>query len=793
MKTSLKKSLKDIWIHPGRSLVVTAALIIGLWGVGTIIVTYAILRNDLDENFLRTSPAHVVMTSDDFGRLDTIEVRNRPEIEAAEFRDLSLQRIEVFPDRWIPLWLYGVEDFNNLTLARFYHEEGSAVPGPGTMLIERDGRNVSNIRTGSVPRIRIGGRILEVPVAGISFDPAQAPATQDAFVYAYVVKETFVQMTGEAASRRLIIRLKNAGTQQDVQVFADSLVSDLAEMGIVVKTLDIPRFNEHPHQFQLNTLLALQGSIGLLAFLMGAVSVSQLMAALLARQVRHIGMMKAIGATRSQVLRMYVTMALMFGAVSSVIGVPLSVKSGFAFAQFVAGILNFNVLTTTLPPGLYVFLTAAGLFLPILFSLPAILRGANVSTHRALSDYGIRQDSYDSKRRLRPLFLSSSLILALRNTARNKKRLLISVSTIALGVAIFSAAFNVRQSLFEFLADSKDSMKYDVQVVFKNQLPLQQALAPFQSVGNIVRIEAWNGGRGRLQTGRIATSNGVGIVALPHNTDLVKWELLRGRWIQSSHYENENTIEIVMNQQAWQSLENPVVGELFPLGIGAGMVMATLVGVVREFDVPKIYIDKDAYDAIANPDHLVNSLMVVAENRGHEEVIALKKTIESVLAPTDLSVLYVMSQAERAKIIYDHLDIILTMLALLAFLVLLVSSLGMASVMSIGITERTREIGVLRAIGATPKRIKGLFVAEGMTMSAAGILAGLLLSWPLSAVAATGFGYLILGGRASLAMAISYPGLMVTLAVSLVFSWFASRIPARRAIAISTREALSYE
>ena len=62
-----------------------------------------------------------------------------------------------------------------------------------------------------------------------------------------------------------------------------------------------------------------------------------------------------------------------------------------------------------------------------------------------------------------------------------------------------------------------------------------------------------------------------------------------------------------------------------------------------------------------------------------------------------------MSQAERSKIIYDHLNIILTLLAFLAMLVLVVSALGMASATGINIMERTREIGVLRAIGATPK------------------------------------------------------------------------------------------
>jgi putative ABC transport system permease protein len=218
-----------------------------------------------------------------------------------------------------------------------------------------------------------------------------------------------------------------------------------------------------------------------------------------------------------------------------------------------------------------------------------------------------------------------------------------------------------------------------------------------------------------------------------------------------------------------------------------------LVGVVKEFDVPKIYLDKNQYDALVNPGHLINSLMFVAKDKDFDSIIALKKEIEKALAPTELDVLYVMSQAERSKIIYDHLNIILTLLAFLAMLVLVVSALGMASATGINIMERTREIGVLRAIGATPKMIYGLFVAEGMVVSIVSILLGLLLAWPLSIAASVFFGNLMLGNGGALRFAFSITGLVITLAVTLAFGWLASRVPARKAISVSTREALSYE
>jgi hypothetical protein len=150
MNMTLKKAFSDLREFPRQTFLAIFALVIGLWGVGGILVCYVILNYDLSENFSRTKPAHAVIISKDFGRLDLSVLRARPEIESAEFRDLSMQRIEVYPNDWIPLWLFGVEDFRASALARIYNQKGNPIPAPGTMLIERDGRLISNFDLGSV-------------------------------------------------------------------------------------------------------------------------------------------------------------------------------------------------------------------------------------------------------------------------------------------------------------------------------------------------------------------------------------------------------------------------------------------------------------------------------------------------------------------------------------------------------------------------------------------------------------------------------------------------------------------
>ncbi len=790
MTMKLRKVIGDLRVNPGRTILVILALIIGLWGVGSILVSYTILSRDLNENFIRTTPLHAAITSKDFSRLDLAALRHRLEIEKAEFRDLATLRIETHPDDWIPLWLFGVEDFNNFNLARVFDQKGNdgpIVPEDGTMLVERDGLRFSDLKAGSPARIRAGGRVVNVPVAGISFDPAQAPGTQDHLIYAYVNKKTYSEIIGEAANQRLIIRFRNVKTKQEVQTAADGLVNYFKSLGMAVDAVKIPKFMEHPHQWQLNTLLFMEGSIGFFAFFLGAVLVSQLIAAILAKQIRQIGILKAIGASRFKVFQIYLTMVLVLGVISGAIAIPLAVKFGYRYAYFVANVLNFEVLTTALPHYMYFYLIVASLLLPVLLSLPAILKGTRISVREALSDYGIQQDAAAKKSKVfNKVALPRNLVLAFENTMRRKKRLAVTVAAMALGVAIFSTGFNLQQSLKELLSDVNNSMKHDVQVVLINQIPKEEALKYFSGIDNISRIETWNGGRGGMQSMVISTDAGVGIIALPYNSDLLAFRSIKGRWLSGP-----TEPEIVMNQEAAELYDHPPIGSYHTLSVRGKQLNAKLVGIVEELEKPKIYMDKEQYDAFANPNHYVNSLMFVAKDKSFGKVIALKKDIEKAIEPSNLQVLYVMMQAERVKIIYDHLKIIFVTIVFFALLVLVVSAIGMASATSINIMERTREIGVLRAIGATPKIIYNLFVAEGMIVSIISIFFGLLLSWPLSIVASKFFGNLML--EVAVRFSFSKIGFVITLIATLIFGWIASRIPAQRAVSVSTREALSYE
>ena len=133
------------------------------------------------------------------------------------------------------------------------------------------------------------------------------------------------------------------------------------------------------------------------------------------------------------------------------------------------------------------------------------------------------------------------------------------------------------------------------------------------------------------------------------------------------------------------------------------------------------------------------------------------------------------------------------MINMIGYFGMMSSAFAIVTIQMMLVNGKTREIGVMRAIGATPKKIYSMFVNEGMIISVVSILVGLLLSYPLSQSAAVLFGNLMLGEEAVLQYAFSPLGFFITLIVTLLFGWLASRIPAKSAVQIPTHRALSYE
>ncbi|MBI1881943.1 MAG: FtsX-like permease family protein [Chloroflexi bacterium] len=138
----------------------------------------------------------------------------------------------------------------------------------------------------------------------------------------------------------------------------------------------------------------------------------------------------------------------------------------------------------------------------------------------------------------------------------------------------------------------------------------------------------------------------------------------------------------------------------------------------------------------------------------------------------------------------SQFSITTTMLLALAIIVAVVGGISLMGALSIGVVERTREIGVMRAIGARSRTIMGMFVMEGVLQGLLSWLLSVPLSFALARLLANALGQIMFD--ANLDYQYNYPAVLIWLVIILVISTLASIVPARNATRISVRESLAY-
>ncbi len=161
--------------------------------------------------------------------------------------------------------------------------------------------------------------------------------------------------------------------------------------------------------------------------------------------------------------------------------------------------------------------------------------------------------------------------------------------------------------------------------------------------------------------------------------------------------------------------------------------------------------------------------------------------------PADQRAVEVWDHAEDLKMTRLISGGIQIFLGVVGGLTLLVAGVGVANVMYVVVRERTREIGVKRALGARRRHIMGQFVFEALTLALAGGLAGLAVA------AAVVFGVDAIpdGGNEALQFIanpkLSWPIAFVTVGILVAIGLFAGLFPARRAARLDPVESLRYE
>lgn len=150
------------------------------------------------------------------------------------------------------------------------------------------------------------------------------------------------------------------------------------------------------------------------------------------------------------------------------------------------------------------------------------------------------------------------------------------------------------------------------------------------------------------------------------------------------------------------------------------------------------------------------------------------------------------SQAAAAETVAALFDSVRAGLGAIALIALAVAALGVANALLTSVSERTAEIGVLKALGATDATVERLFLAEAALLGVAGGVGGVALGW-LGATLAAALAGRALGSTVTVAPRVDPPLLALSLAVATGLALLAGWLPARRAAALPPAVALRSE
>jgi putative ABC transport system permease protein len=622
-----------------------------------------------------------------------------------------------------------------------------------------------------------------VRVSGIVHDPGLAPAWQERAVYAYATAETAQALGEEPALHELRVAFRAApGTTAEAEELAHALARDLETRGHAVHELRVPPLRQHPHQRQMTTVLVLLSTFAALALVLSAVLVASSLAALLARQVREIGVMKAFGARGTQVAALYALLVGGVGAVATALAVPAGIAGGRAFATAVAKMLNLTLVSEAVPLWVFAVQAGAGLVVPLVAAALPIARAARGTVRAALDDHGVRLGG--------PGWVQARLPVPARNLLRKPGRLALTLALLATGGALFVTALSVSRAWERNLDKIYEARRYDVEIRFLQPQGADIA-SRLAAVPGVREVERWGyapaalSEPGRIDVVRTYPDQGHGslsVQAPPVDTRLVTLPILAGRWLRA-----DDADAVVLNHMAAAQLRGAQLGRVIELSVdGVGRRRVQLVGIVEEVGSPAVaYVTGVAH----RPGEGTRMVRLSTTASSPAERTRILRALEAELEAARVGVEVVMPFSELRTAVGDHVVIFIRALLALAVIFAAVGLLGLATAMGTSVVERTAEIGIMKALGATPVRIRRLLLAEALVTSGASWALAMALSVPVTAAVEAFIGRL--GFLAPLPFALSVGGMGSWLLLLAVTTLLAALLPIRRANALSARDAMT--
>lgn len=793
-----RKVLKDFGSNRIRTILVVLSIGVGTFAVGFVSNAYIILSHDLDAGFLAANPHSAVIYASLFDDEMVAAAGRTPGVSAAEGRSIIGARISGAPEVWHPVQFTSIpSSLEKMKIDRIRLEqgEGQQMLRDKELWIERTGLSLLPVQAGDRVKVELAdGRIREMRVAGIVHDPTAFSSFFTGQVLAYVNADTLEWLGGSRLYSQMNITVaENPGNEVHVNNVAQSVASKIEKSGRQVFATVVFRPGEHPVKFITQTLMLVLGGLGVLAVFLSAFLVVNTINALLSQHTRQIGVMKAIGGRTDQIIGMYMVLVFAFGVAALLLAMVFSSILAYLMVAGLAQVLNFEPSGFRTPLPALLLQAVVALAMPQAAALVPVVKGARLTVREAISSYGLSADVFGQNWLDRALenirWLSRPLLISLRNTFRRKARLALTLSTLTLGGAIFIAVFNLSGAFQVTIDQTLGYFLSDINVTLGENRRIESVEPILTSIPGVERVEAWDVRGAQFLSPDKSTAVDVFLWAPPADSQLIEPVLTAGRWLLP---EDENAM--VIGNHLIKKRPDLKVGDEVVTRLSGHEFRWVVVGIYQmagNVEPPFVFVNNEYLSCITNNPGRSSEYRIVTSPRDGPTQRRVAAQIEALFGQAGINLASMMTGVEIQAQQANQINILVNTLMVMAVLIAVVGGLGLMGTMSMNVLERTREIGVMRSIGASNRAILSLVVVEGMIIGILSWLFGSLLSLPISKVLGELIGYAFV--NSPLEFVFSLQGLVIWLVIVVVISALASLLPAMNAARLTVRDVLAYE
>lgn len=783
----------DLWKNKTRTLLAALSIAVGVFAVGLIISTFIIVKQDMARDYEAINPHTAKIYCQDFDKDMLTGLVKVQGITAVEARYNLWVKIVGPGEKQYKINLNSIGPLEEIQVDKLVFQQGNTNLGYKEIILERQGAEGLGVEPGdSVELITNGGEVRTLMVVGTVHDVTANPFYFTSSTAGFVTPKTMEWLGG--SSQFNYVAISTSGSQTDaayIRTIAEEVAVKIERSGHLVNNININNPGQHPAQSIINTVQMLMGALGVMSVFLSVFLIINTTNALMSQQIRQIGVLKAIGATVLQLIGMYMAMVLAFGCLALLIAAPLAGLAASALSRWLIGMLNADPSPFALPAVTLYIQAAIALGVPVIAAFFPVIGGARLTVRQAISTYGLSQRGSRTlfDRLLATLtFIPRPLLLSLRNTFSRKTRLAFTLFTLVLGGAIFIAVISVRASIGLEVDRTYGYYQTDVNVEFAEPTLMARALDAIAGLPGVETVEGWNILSANVMRPDGENSDLVSIYAPPANTELVHPYLAEGRWLQPG-----DTNAIVVDNHFMKIRPDVKVGDEISVRINGKEYPFVVVGIFRlasNVVSPFTYMNNEYLVEKIGGTNKVTSLRVVASQHDPTSQADIYKALQTRFDEDHIKIT-MQTRNESITNGRRQTDILIYLLLFMAVLIALVGGLGLTGTMSMNVLERTREIGVLRSIGAESGVISQMVVVEGLLIG--------LISWALAIPLAIPLTHLLDNrlGSALMTLPLTYilsiDGIFIWLVVVLVLSSIASLLPARNATRLTVRDVLAYE